>query len=138
MYVCTEDIQLICCVNGKHPFVCFFCWMFKTPILIQNTIDFIHTKRRTRRRGNKGSPSKNFCLRLGLHCATYHESGTFCRHQSFFSCLCADVWIRNKNASVDLGLVTFWKILNPECQVILGIRMNVLRFIISLNGACQR
>ena len=56
----------------------------------------------------------------------------------FFSCLCADVWIRNKNASVELGLVTFWKILNPECQVILGIRMNVLRFISSLNGACQR
>ena len=68
----------------------FLLDVLKLPI--QDEMDFIHAKRH-RSRGTKGPPWKDFCLRLGLHCARFHESGTFCWHQIFLSCSRTVAWI---------------------------------------------
>ena len=68
----------------------FLLDVLKLPI--QDEMDFIHAKRH-RSRGTKGPPWKDFCLRLGLHCARFHESGIFCWHQIFLSCSRTVAWI---------------------------------------------
>ena len=128
---------------------------------IQDEMDFIHAKRH-RSRGTKGPPWKNFCLRLGLHCARFHESGTFCWHQIFLSCSLTVAWISSdcywlevkttRSNRMKFGLhaqvfvseiktprwtSVFWRFWIRNLTWILSVWMNVLRFIISVNVACQ-
>ena len=128
---------------------------------IQDEMDFIHAKRH-RSRGTKGPPWKDFCLRLGLHCARFHESGTFCWHQVFLSCSRTVAWISSdcywlevettRSNRMKFGLhaqvfgseiktprwtSVFWRFWIRNLTWILSVWMNVLRFIISVNVACQ-